>query len=152
VPERAVNRRGIALLLAISVSAALGMISLTAFGLARMERAAGLFAVAEVQARGAAEAALADALAGWPRALTPLSPGQESLLASVQLPGPASGQAVVRALGGPVLSIRARGVRSDAGGGVMAEIILEQLVRLDSTAPDSLIHTRKYPLGWRVLP
>ena len=26
------------------------------------------------------------------------------------------------------------------------------LVRLDSAAPDSLIHPRKYPLGWRLLP
>ena len=107
--ECAVNRRGVALLFAVAVIAALGMISLTGFGLARMEREAGLAAVAEVQARGAAEAALADAMAGWPRAQTPVLPGQETLLTTVMLPGPVTGQAVVRALGGPVFSIRASG-------------------------------------------
>lgn len=146
------NRRGVALLFAIVTIAALGMISLTGFGLARMERAAGLAAVAEVQARGAAEAALADALAGWPSTQTPLSPGQEILLITVTVPGPATGQALVRALGGPVLAIRARGIRHDAAGGIVAEILLEQLIRLDSVPSDSLMRPHQYPLGWRVLP
>ena len=146
------NRRGVALLFAVAVIAALGMISLTAFGLARMERAAGLAAMAEVQARGAAETALANAMAGWPRLQTPALPGQEVLLTTVAVPGPAPGQAVVRALGGPVFSIRASGVRRGAAGEVLAAILMEQLVRLDSAAPDSLIHPRKYPLGWRVFP
>ncbi len=146
------NHRGAALLFAVAVIAALGLISLTGFGLARMERAAGLAAVAEVQARGAAEAALADAMAGWPASQTPPLPGQEAFLASVQFPGPATGSAVVRALGGPIFSIRASGIRRDVGGGVLAEVRLEQLVRLDSVGPDSLIHPRKYPLGWRLLP
>ncbi len=146
------NRRGVALLIAVSVIAALGMISLTAFELARMERVAGLAAVAEIQARGAAEAALTDAMAGWPKAQTPLAPGQEALLVAVTLPGPSVGQASVRALGGPVFSIRAGGTRRDGAGGTLAEIRIEQLVRLDSLAPDSLIHPRKYPLGWRLLP
>lgn len=146
------NRRGVALLFAVAVIAALGMLSLTGFGLARMERAAGLAAVAEVQARGAAETALADAMAGWPRPQTPALPGQEALLATVVLPGPAMGRAVVRALGGPVFSIRASGIRRNAAGEPLAAIRMEQLVRLDSAAPDSLIHPRKYPLGWRLLP
>ena len=141
-----------ALLLAVAAIAALGMISLTGFELARMERAAGLAAMAEVQARSAAETALADAMAGWPRWQTPGPPGQEWVLTTVALPGPAAGQAVVRSLGGPVLSIRASGIRRDAAGQRLAEILIEQLVRLDSVAPDSLIHPRKYPLGWRLLP
>jgi hypothetical protein len=145
------NRRGVALLFAVAVIAALGVISLTAFGLARQERAAGVAAVAEAQARGAAEAALADALAGWPKSETPVMPGQETLLGSVVLPGSATGEARVRSLGGPVFAIRAVGTRR--GGGVaIAAMMLEELVRLDSTAPDSLIHPRKYPLGWRLLP
>jgi hypothetical protein len=147
-----VNRRGAALLFAVAVIAALGMISLTGFELARMERAAGLAAVAEVQARGAAESALADAMAGWPSPQTPVVPGQEVILSSVALPGPVTGQAVVRALGGPILLIRASGTRRTAGGRVLASILVEQLIRLDSLAPDSLIHPRKYPLGWRLLP
>ena len=146
------SRRGVALLFAVAVIAALGMISLTAFGLARMERVAGLAAVAEVQARGAAETALADAMAGWPKSLTPTLPGQEVLLSSVAIPGPATGEALARAQGGPIVSIRASGVRLDAGGRVLAAVMIEQLVRLDSLAPDSLIHPRKIPLGWRLLP
>ena len=146
------NRRGVALLLAVAVIAGLGMISLTGFGLARVERAAGLAAMAEVQARGAAETALARAMAGWAPALTPVVAGQQSLIATTTVPGPATGQAVVLALGGPVFSIRASGVRRNAAGIAVAEILMEQLVRLDSAAPDSQIHPRKYPLGWLLLP
>ena len=141
-----------ALLFAIAVIAALGMISLTGFGLARMERASGLAAVAEVQARGAAETALTDAMAGWAPSQTPSNPGLEVLLATVAVPGPASAQAFVRALGGPVFSIRSGGVRRNGAGLPLASVWMEQLVRLDSAAPDGLVHPRKYPLGWRLLP
>lgn len=146
------NRRGVALLLAVGVIAALGMISLSGYALARAERFAGLAAVAEVQARGAAETALAMAMAGWPRVQTPLLPGQVTILATSMVPGPALGQAAVVSLGGPIFAIRASGVRNNAAGTVIAEILMELLVRLDSLAPDSLIHPRKYPLGWRLLP
>ncbi len=146
------NRRGAALLFAVAAIAALGMISITGFGLARMEGAAGLAAMAEVQARGAAEAALAEAMAGWPKPQTPVLPGQETLLSTVSLPGPATGRAVVRALGGPVFSIHSSGIRRSVGGEVLAAIVMEQLIRLDSAGSDSLIRPRKYPLGWRLLP
>lgn len=146
------NTRGVALLMAVAVIAALFTISLSAYALARMERAAGLGAMAEVQAQGAAEAALADAMAGWPRSVTPGVPGQEATLATVTLPGPASGVAVIRALGGPVYSLNASGLRVTAAGEPLAWVRVEGLVRLDSTAPDSLIRARKYPLGWRLLP
>jgi type II secretory pathway pseudopilin PulG len=146
------NRHGVALLFAVAVIAALGMISLTAFGLARLEREAGQAAVAEAQARGAAEAALADAMGGWPKSQTPVVAGQNTVLTEVTLPGPASGEWVVRALGGPIFAIRASGVRLSAAGQPIASVVIEELVRLDSLAPDSLIHPRKYPLGWRLLP
>jgi hypothetical protein len=138
--------------MAVAVIAALGTISLSGFALARMERAAGESAVAEIQARGAAEAALADAMAGWPRQFTPVLAGQEVLIALVSLPGRATGRAVVRALGGPVYSLRATGVRLTTAGVPLASIRVELLVRLDSLASDSLIHPCKYPLGWRLLP
>ena len=146
------NTRGVALLMAVAVIAALCTISLSGYALARMERAAGLSAVAEVQARGAAEAALTDAMAGWPRWVTPLLPGQEAPLASVSLPGPVTGSVVVRALGGPVYSLNAVGTRLTAAGEPLASVRVEVLVRLDSAGPDSLIKPRKYPLGWRLLP
>ncbi len=141
-----------ALLFAVVVIAALGMIALTAFGLARLQRQAGLGAVAEVQARGAADAALAEAMVGWPKSSTPLLAGQQTVVTSLTIPGPATGEWVVKALGGPVFSILASGERLDAAGNPLGAVVLEQLVRLDSLAPDSLIHPRKYPLGWRLLP
>jgi len=147
-----VNTRGVALLMAVAVIAALFTISLSGYALARMERAAGVSAVAEVQARGAAEAALTDAMAGWPKSVTPLLPGQEAPLAAVSLPGPATGAAVVRALGGPVYSLNATGLRLTAAGEPLAWVRVEVLVRLDSGGPDSLIRPRKFPLGWRLLP
>lgn len=146
------NRQGLALLLAVAVLAALGVISLSGFALARQERAAGLGAVAEVQAEGAAEAALADAMTGWPSSQTPSVPGQESALASVGVPGPAFAQVMVRNLGGPVFLLRVSAVRPDAGGEPLASVVAELLVVLDSAGPGSLIKPRKYPLGWRVLP
>jgi hypothetical protein len=146
------NRRGVALLMAVAAVFVLGMIVLSGFALARAERSAGLASVAEVQASGAAEAALADALAGWPGTRTPVFPGQESALVSVQTAGSAYGEAWVRNLGGPIFAVRASGVRLDAAGQPLARSTVELLVRLDSTNPDSLIHPRKVPLGWLRFP
>jgi hypothetical protein len=146
------RERGLALLIAVAAVAGLGVISLTGFALARMERASGVAAIAEVQARGAADAALADAMSGWPAALTPFMPGQEVGLGSVLLPGPALGRAVLRNLGGPVFLIRTTGVRPDAAGVPLASVAAELLVQLDSGGGGGLIRPRKYPLGWRLLP
>ena len=84
------SRRGIALLLAVALIALLGMIAMTAFTLARTERVAGLAALADVQALAAADAAAAEALRGWPRAQTPVLPGEELPLARLNFPGPAA--------------------------------------------------------------
>jgi hypothetical protein len=146
------SKRGLALLIAMAVVAALGMISLTGFALALQERAVGLGAVAEIQAEGAADAALADAMAGWPASQTPLMPGQETALATVRVPGPAVGQAAVRNLGGPIFLLRATGVRFDRLGTPIASTEAELLVRLDSAGGGARVNPRKYPLGWRRLP
>lgn len=146
------SRKGVALLMAMAVLASLGMIVLTGFALARAERVAGLAAVAEVQARGAAEMALSDALLGWNPALTPLTAGGEVPVAWSSSPGPSFGQANIKNLGGPVFAILASGARTDAAGGVLASVWLELLVLADSIGPDSLVHPRKFPLGWRVVP
>jgi len=144
--------RGVALLMAIVVTAALGLISVTGYALARAERAAGLAAVARVQARGVAEAAASEALLGWPPERTPVAPGEESLLARVTGPGPAEGAANLRALGGPLFAIRAEGVRKDGAGELLASVRLEVLVLHEPMAADSLVHPRVYPRGWRLLP
>jgi type II secretory pathway pseudopilin PulG len=142
------NRKGIALLVALVVLTALGMIAATAFSLARLERRAGTGAVAEVQAQGAAEAALAEATRGWPRALVPVMPGQETALLTLRLPGPADGSVVLRSLGGPVFLLRASGMRYAGAGFPAADVRIELLVRLDSAGPDSLIRPKREPRGW----
>jgi type II secretory pathway pseudopilin PulG len=143
-----VNRRGIALLLAVALLAGLGMIAMTAFTLARTERVAGLAALADVQALAAADAAAAEALRGWPRVQTPTFPGDELPLARITLPGPADGWSVVRALGGPIFAVRAWGVRRDAGGNPIAARRLELLVRLDSSGGRDSLRPRVNPRGW----
>jgi hypothetical protein len=142
------NRRGIAMLVALVVMTALGMIAATAFSLARLERRAGTGAVAEVQAQGAAEAVLAEAARGWPKALVPAMPGQETALLTLSVPGPAHGSLVLRSLGGPIYLLRASGVRTVGGGLPPANVRIEQLVRLDSTGADSLIRPKRDPRGW----
>ena len=149
---RGCQSRGVAVLLALVALAAVGVMSLTALALARGERSAGLASLARVQARGAAEAALAQAMAGWPSAFTPLAPGDSSLLATVTAPGPAWGSSYVLGLGGPVFAIRAAGVRLSASGEELGAVRVELLVLL--APPDSLGVTRprSYPRCRRVLP
>jgi len=146
------GRKGIALLLAVVVLSALGVISLTGLALARGERRAGLTAVARVQARAAAEAALADALLGWPAASTPVAPGQELLLVQLTVPGPAQGLARVRALGGPIYALEATGERVSQAGDLLGAARLELLVLLDPPDSTGATRPRPYPRGWRSFP
>jgi type II secretory pathway pseudopilin PulG len=146
------SRRGVALVLAVAVLASLGVIAATGFALARAERVAGLTALAEVQARAAAEGALTEALQGWPIARTPALPGDESPLARFSVPGPAEGLAAVRSLGGSVYALKAVGIRSDGGGNPLATVRVELLVLLEPVGPDSLVHPKAYPRGWRSFP
>ena len=146
------GERGIALLIVVSMLGTLAAITLTAFTLAKSQREGGLAALARVQARGAAEAALAQAFQGWPSALVPLMPGQEVQLASFAGPGPASGSASLRFLGGPIYAIRATGVRLSVAGDTLGLVRLELLARLGSPDSAAVIHPVPYPRGWRVLP
>jgi len=146
------SRCGVALLVAVVVLAALGVISATGLVLGRAERKAGALAVAEVQARGAAEGAMAEAFRGWPPGRTPVGAGVEQFLSSFTVPGPAVGRAVVRGLGGRIYAIEGTGERTDGTGQVVARVKAELLITLDSLGPDSLIRPRSYPRGWRLLP
>lgn len=146
------RERGVALLVAVSVLAAVGMITLTGFALARVERLAGLAAVARVQALGAAEAALSEAMLGWSSAQTPPAPGESTALVSLVLPGPVRGQALVRALGGAVFAIEASGARLSVSGELLGSVRMELLVLLDAADSNSFLHPRAYPRGWGLLP
>jgi len=146
------TERGVALLLAIAVLAVMGVISLTALTLARMERRSGLAALARVQARGAAEAALALARLGWPSSSTPFAPGDVTGLARLSVPGPADGLARVRALGGPIYALEASGERRSRGGELLASVRLELLVLLTGPDSNSTVHPVPFPRGRRLLP
>jgi len=151
-PVPAPGGRGVALFLAVVALAALGLISLTGLTLAWGERAAGLAALARVQARGAAEAALAQALVGWPSAATPLLPGSFTLLVRLTLPGPAHGSARLRSLGGAIYALDAVGFRVTPGGDTLGAVRMQQLVLLPAPDSVSLIRPLRYPRGWHLLP
>lgn len=146
------TQRGVALLLAIAILAAISTMTLTALALARTERVAGVAAVSQVQARAAAESALAEAMQGWAAVLTPALPGTQTPLSSISVPGPAQGQAAVRSLGGPVYALEAEGARLSLAGDTLGSTRLELLVLLEG--PDSLgrVRPRAYPRAWRLLP
>jgi hypothetical protein len=143
---------GVALLLTVAALAVVGLVSLTALGLARTEREAGLGAIARVQARGAADGALALGLLGWPVTLTPSSAGSEVQVASFVGPGPASATAWLRNLGGPVYLLWATGRRSAGDGTTLAESRMELLVLLNPADSNGTTHPVRYPRGWRLLP
>ena len=146
------NRNGIALLMAVIVLSALGAITLSALALARTEQAAGLAALARVQARAAAEGALTLARQGWPATSTPVIPGAETTLAGFVAPGPANGRATLRALGGPFFSLEAAGTRLSVAGGELGSVRLQLLVLLPPPDSSGTVHPSPFPRGWRVLP
>ena len=146
------SRAGAAILFALLALVGLGAVALTGFALAQAERVASQSALARLQARAAADAALAEAVQGWPVGTTPSAVGQEAGLVSLSVPGPALGTATLRALGGPVFAIRGEGIRRDQAGNAIGFAELELVVLLDSAGPDSVIRPRLYPRGLRILP
>ncbi len=145
------GRRGFALLLALGTLLGLAAIVLTAAMLAQNEARSGLAALARIEAQGAALTAASDALEGWSEADTPLVPGEERTIVTVTNPGPVTGTATLRSLGGPVFAIRANGVRREASGSAMGYASIEILILLDSVA-GGRVRPRVYPRGWRILP
>jgi hypothetical protein len=147
-----VNRRGFALLVAVAGLAVLGVMSATGVALAVREAALGRAALVDASARAAAEGALAEAFRGWTRATTPVLPGDSLALSPVAFSGGVVGQAVLHALGGPILALRATGVVGGPGGAVLGRSRIERLIRVDSMGPDSLFRPRFIGLGWRLIP
>jgi type II secretory pathway pseudopilin PulG len=147
-----VNRRGFALLATVAALTVLGVITATGLALAIREAALGRSALADATARAAAEGALAEAFRGWNRGTTPVLPGDSLALAPAAFSGGVTGQAVVHALGGPILALRATGVVSGPGGAVLGKSRIERLIRVDSAGSDSLFRPRFIGLGWRLIP
>jgi hypothetical protein len=147
-----VSRRGFALLVAVAALAVLGAVTATGVALAVREAALGRSALVDVTARAAAEGALAEAFRGWNRATTPVLPGDSLALPAAVFAGGATGQAVLHALGGPILALRATGVVAGPGGAALGRSRVERLIRVDSAGPDSLFRPRFIGLGWRLIP
>jgi len=147
-----VNRRGFALLLAVAALTTLGVVTATGLALALRESALGRATMADLKARGAAESALAEASRGWSRGMTPLFPGDTLALVAVTFPGSATGRAVLRALGGPILALEATGEVAPSSGTGPARSRVELLIRVDSAGPDSLLRPRLLHRGWRLIP
>lgn len=146
------NRKGFALLAAMAALTVLGTITATGVALAVREAVLGRSQLADAKARAAAESALAEAFRGWTRAATPVLPGDSLVLSGVAFPGGTMGQAVLHALGGPILALRATGVAAGPGGAVQGWSRIERLIRVDSAGADSLFRPRFIGLGWGLIP
>lgn len=139
-------------MIAVAALSVLGAIAVTGVALAVREVALGGSQLADAKARAAAEGALAEAFRGWNRATTPVLAGDSLVLSAVTFSGGAVGQAVLHALGGPILALRATGVVAGPAGGVRGWSRIERLIRVDSAGPDSLFRPRFIALGWRLIP
>ena len=146
------NRRGFALLVVVAALAVLGTLTATGLALAIREAAIGRSILADARARAAAEGALAEAFRGWNPGATPASPGDSLPLAPVVFSGGVTGQAVLHALGGPILALRSTGLVSGPGGVVLGRSRIERLIRVDSAGSDSLFRPRFIGRGWRLIP
>jgi len=147
-----VNRRGIALLIAIAALLSLGVIAMTGVTLALREADLGRAAIADAKANGAADAALAEGLRGWSPGMIPLVAGDSVTLPVEPLAGTAQGSLVLYSLGGPILALRGTGQTLGRGGILLARSRVELLVRLDSLGRDSLVYLRAITRGWRPIP
>jgi hypothetical protein len=146
------NRKGFALLLTMAALGILAVITATGLALAAREAALGRSVLTDAKARAAAEGALAEAFRGWNRGTTPVLPGDSLVLASAAFSGGVTGQAVLHALGGPILALRSTGVVRGPGGAALARSRVERLIRVDSSGADSLFRPRPIGLGWRSIP
>ena len=146
------SRRGFALLVAVAALTVLGVMTATGVALAVREAGLGRSALADATARAAAESAIAEAFRGWNRATTPVFSGDSLALSPATFAGGAVGQAVLHALGGPILALRATGEVAGPGGAVLARVRVERLIRVDSTGSDSLFRPRFIGLGWLLIP
>ena len=141
------NRHGVALLLAVTALAALGVVAASGVLLASREAGLGSRALARVRAGAAADGALAEAHRGWPAELSAVALGDSVPLAVVAFPGSATGTVFLHFLGGPLYALRATG-----NVGVVATQRLELLIEIDTSGLDSLARPRPVARGWRRIP
>jgi hypothetical protein len=141
------------LLLAVVALAVISGIAATAVELAIAEHKGGAGLLAASQARGAAEAALAEASQGWPPSLRPSGVGSSRVLSNRALSRGVNAELLLVAAEGPYLIAVGRGTRRAGGGQVLATAEVQQIIRADNAAPDSLERPVRLPRSrWRSPP
>jgi len=147
------SHRGLALLLAVIALALISAITATAVELAVAEHKGGAGLLGATQARGAAEAALAEVSQGWTPALQPTAVGSSQSLWNQSFPHNVKAELRLVAAEGPYLVVVGRGVKHGAGMQVIATAEVHGVVRPDSVPPDTLeIPSRPPRSRWRSPP
>lgn len=145
------NRRGVALLVAVMALAVLGAVAATLLGLTLTESALGRSSLSVAQAEALAEGAASEGWRGWSAALTPLAPG-DSLEVARFAGASGEGRAVVRALGGPLFALEATAPIASLAGRPPSRVGVLMIVALDSLPGDSLVVPHFVARGWRLIP
>jgi hypothetical protein len=147
------TRRGVALLVAVVALALIGGIAATAVMLALAEHKAGAGVLAATQARGAAEAALAEASQGWSPAMRPTVAGSSRLLWARTLPQNVGAELRFIATEGPYLIAVGLGTKRALGTQVIANAEVQAVVRPRSAPSDTLERPTRPPRSrWRSPP
>ena len=145
------NRRGVALFVAVLALGVLGAVAATLLGLTLTESALGRSSLSVAQAEAVAEGAASNAWRGWLAGLTPLAPGES--LEVARFPGASGeGRAVVRGLGGTLFALEASAPLALIAGRPPSRVGVLLIVALDSLAGDSLVVPHLVARGWRLVP
>ncbi|MGH7560539.1 MAG: hypothetical protein ACRENB_05920 [Gemmatimonadales bacterium] len=144
------SRRGVALFLAMLVLGVISATVATAFELALAEHRSGAAMISGAEARGAAEAAMAEAANGWATSLRPAGTGITNTVWTGQLSSVIRADLQVAGTEGPYLVLVGRGYRTAADGRVLAEAELRGVAIPDTLPGDSLDYPRSPPrFRWR---
>ena len=145
------NRRGVALLIAVLTLAVLGAVTATLQGLTLTESALGQSSRSVARAEALAEGAASEAWRGWPAGLTPLAPGDSLEVARFSGSG-GEGRAVLRGLGGPLFALEASAPLAKITGGQPNRVGVLLIVALDSMPGSSVVVPHLVARGWRMIP
>jgi hypothetical protein len=145
------NRRGVALFVAVLALGVLGAIAATLLGLTLTESALGRSSLSVAQAEAVAEGAASEAWRGWPAGLTPLTPG-DSLEVARFVGASGEGRATVRGLGGALLALEASAPLARVSGGPPSRVGVMLIITLDSLPGSSLAFPHLVARGWRLIP
>ena len=141
------------MLVAVVALALIGGIAATAVTLALAEHKAGAGLLAATQARGAAEAALAEVSQGWSPSMRPTGVGSSQSVWIRALPQHVLAELRFVATEGPYLIAAGLGSKRAAGMQVIANAEVQAVVRPDSAPPDTLERPRQPPRSrWRSPP